>query len=1313
MPAADVVPRSDVLGMIQLRSAAQRGNRLESEDVDRTQDLVSSRLTVLSKEHVKELLSTVHNALDEHGHSAALFNPIFENGARTRHSFWSILLANGKLQPLVLEFLIQTCLSDALLSDGDSLNLSGKILLLCRNCTISGNNDGLLNDLLDMLDVSEGQTKVNLIALLPYMTNLRSIEVVADKLLQQLRLCPEMCGMILDSLGFFNLDTTCKLALYVTLSENIADYEIDQIPSILRFMFKSTSGANENGQLIRLTRQNIPLYHMICALDHGDTQRVNSVKMILDTLSSILRFNSGLGQTWLATLRNENKKTDGDEVKCIDWAVLVIMYGSELLRDSVVSILSQTLNGNPESSRSKETRKSFNEFLDCIAQQYQYQDMATDLLRGLYLYMTAKDHHPHVHSPVPQMLIQYFVMSDQRQRQQTVTCILDQMTSAVDEWVETTIGILLAILSENPDCLLPFTFHIHMMMEHLIRLKENAVQGLFTIMTQVSAMQALREGDQYQFLADEMQMLRKNLFHHNPDLRVRGLWGAVAVAKQLRKTSIDFSSLQSKAEAKHEEVLNMLFDVSRARKLNEDLINDTIASSLVTSKYSSGQVESQILYSVMDAVRNTFVDRFIHTVDEDMQPAYDLNAAETSVFVDIEKLSPEELSIMCSQFRLLSHCSLALQMDDLKKHFNTLDVLLGCGLDVSPEIASDSVVEDDNMADPWNTTNSDYRQRSGVINWIVEVLNAFGPAVTVNEAYKAKVIQRWKLLMKTMAAQRIAFPDMPPAYCNANWDSTETLSRSLLPSAFRCLDKFQDIGSTDEGLNVLSFIIEQLYAYMKGPLNPKEVAKSKAVTLKELNREVVARRQACITSGLLRNLLDMLKWLLDQDNSENHMDPDNSRSQQHLRHVLNVILLHIESNLLGSGAPSSRSQRERVASIVSNWFLNRTGDVNPETLSADKQDYRPVTAKEVDQALSCLPAFDIDDATNYVLKLRLIHCVKVSIIVTFAPSTSEQPAAVDRIADFVLSKAQDALSNSNFRTANMAKPLRLDFVRTFLEGTPSPIRPLKWFAENFLGEAPRFDDDLNASWNKADSLLCLLFSQSFVAMAKGLRQESQKSRNSSSNNSDSASTVFVHRLQSVATLCEILHLSVDHVKHQTGHHVLVTIMTKCPPVLDALTGEMIPFLLQDLNSSQHYLERIFKKMQRATRAIQSACGHVKDMRDTKLMGHIPGIRKRLETLILKVKAMMKQGNHEDVLCIGTLKHRNIAGEVISSQLPREEEGEDDEIRDDGNDDDNDDDTASSDGTSEVESDQEEVQDSYDDEGGEEGTNRRPVKRRRQ
>ncbi|KAJ1507199.1 Fanconi anemia group D2 protein [Coelomomyces lativittatus] len=87
-----------------------------------------------------------------------------------------------------------------------------------------------------------------------------------------------------------------------------------------------------------------------------------------------------------------------------------------------------------------------------------------------------------------------------------------------------------------------------------------------------------------------------------------------------------------------------------------------------------------------------------------------------------------------------------------------------------------------------------------------------------------------------------------------------------------------------------------------------------------------------------------------------------------------------------------------------------------------------------------------------------------------------------------------------------------------------------------------------------------------------------------------------------------------------------------------------------LKSPKLFLEWI-KKMQPGTRQLQAICGYSKVSANPLLISQVPKTRKILESFLQAAKCLLIQHKCEDAWWIGSLKHRDMQGQVVSSQVP--------------------------------------------------------------
>merc|ERR1712154_668933 len=87
---------------------------------------------------------------------------------------------------------------------------------------------------------------------------------------------------------------------------------------------------------------------------------------------------------------------------------------------------------------------------------------------------------------------------------------------------------------------------------------------------------------------------------------------------------------------------------------------------------------------------------------------------------------------------------------------------------------------------------------------------------------------------------------------------------------------------------------------------------------------------------------------------------------------------------------------------------------------------------------------------------------------------------------------------------------------------------------------------------------------------------------------------------------------------------------------------------------------LIKNLQQATRFLQTICSHSKITQDVSLANNVPLLKKSLEVLIFRVKAMLAANDCLDAFVLGNLKNRDLHGEEILSQASVDEEEEEEE-----------------------------------------------------
>ncbi|KAI9258491.1 Fanconi anemia protein FancD2 nuclease-domain-containing protein [Sporodiniella umbellata] len=113
--------------------------------------------------------------------------------------------------------------------------------------------------------------------------------------------------------------------------------------------------------------------------------------------------------------------------------------------------------------------------------------------------------------------------------------------------------------------------------------------------------------------------------------------------------------------------------------------------------------------------------------------------------------------------------------------------------------------------------------------------------------------------------------------------------------------------------------------------------------------------------------------------------------------------------------------------------------------------------------------------------------------------------------------------------------------------------------------------------------------------------------------------------------------------------------------IDQFTKHSIPYFSQIFKTYRTNILVILKDLQASTRVLQIICSHVKVLKDISLSAYVPPLKKSLENVIYQVKMLVtRNGIPSSAFFMGALKHRDISGAEISSQIPREEDDDENE-----------------------------------------------------
>jgi len=110
--------------------------------------------------------------------------------------------------------------------------------------------------------------------------------------------------------------------------------------------------------------------------------------------------------------------------------------------------------------------------------------------------------------------------------------------------------------------------------------------------------------------------------------------------------------------------------------------------------------------------------------------------------------------------------------------------------------------------------------------------------------------------------------------------------------------------------------------------------------------------------------------------------------------------------------------------------------------------------------------------------------------------------------------------------------------------------------------------------------------------------------------------------------------------------------------------KLLPTLRENFKNFMDKTVKIFRSMQKATRMLQTACNETKTSKEIGLMASVPGLKCSLEKFLYEVKTLFVNNEVQQAFTIGNLKHKDLAGNEVSSQMPFDDEMSDVEEEDD-------------------------------------------------
>ncbi|KAM5281086.1 Fanconi anemia group D2 protein [Ctenodactylus gundi] len=128
---------------------------------------------------------------------------------------------------------------------------------------------------------------------------------------------------------------------------------------------------------------------------------------------------------------------------------------------------------------------------------------------------------------------------------------------------------------------------------------------------------------------------------------------------------------------------------------------------------------------------------------------------------------------------------------------------------------------------------------------------------------------------------------------------------------------------------------------------------------------------------------------------------------------------------------------------------------------------------------------------------------------------------------------------------------------------------------------------------------------------------------------------------------------INLIKVFDSHPVLHVCLKYGRLFVEAFLKHCMPLLDFSFRKHREDVLSLLETFQLDTRLLHHLCGHSKIHQDMKLTKHVPLLKKTLELLVCRVKAMLVLNNCREAFWLGNLKNRDLQGEEIISENSQE------------------------------------------------------------
>ncbi|ODM88226.1 Fanconi anemia group D2 protein [Orchesella cincta] len=225
------------------------------------------------------------------------------------------------------------------------------------------------------------------------------------------------------------------------------------------------------------------------------------------------------------------------------------------------------------------------------------------------------------------------------------------------------------------------------------------------------------------------------------------------------------------------------------------------------------------------------------------------------------------------------------------------------------------------------------------------------------------------------------------------------------------------------------------------------------------------------------------------------------------------------------------------------------------------------------------------------------------------------------------------------------------FLKIWLSTTPSSIKVIKYLVSKLMTYETDTELDISEVEQKLPnsavfkSCTATNFHTWYNVLVQALAQYVHKNLRRRGDFEDS--------IEQWAAAVDIFKELVAVTKKVQKNLILVSLLKHCRMFLDAFISGGAELLPEYWKREKELAQTFCKGLQVPCRTIQHICEHSKKNTDMQLMKSVPLVKRVLETLVFRVREVLGGQGAANAFWMGNLKHRDLHGDCINSQIIEE------------------------------------------------------------